>query len=74
MSDRIELVPYDPRWPALFAAEAPRIRAALGEAVIAIDLMTQFPDREDYTAAKTNFVEAVMALAEVPAPRPGTAP
>jgi GrpB-like predicted nucleotidyltransferase (UPF0157 family) len=37
LSDRIELVPYDPRWPALFAAEAPLIRAALGEPVVAIE-------------------------------------
>ena len=27
--DRVELVDYDPRWPALFKAEARRIRAAL---------------------------------------------
>jgi GrpB-like predicted nucleotidyltransferase (UPF0157 family) len=27
--DRVELVDYDPRWPALFEAEAGRIRAAL---------------------------------------------
>ena len=27
--DRVELVDYDPRWPALFDAEASRIRAAL---------------------------------------------
>ena len=27
--DRVELIEYDPRWPALFEAEADRIRAAL---------------------------------------------
>jgi len=27
--DEIEIVPYDPRWPALFDAEAIRLRAAL---------------------------------------------
>ena len=27
--DEIEIVPYDSRWPALFAAEATRLRAAL---------------------------------------------
>jgi GrpB-like predicted nucleotidyltransferase (UPF0157 family) len=37
MPDRIEIVPYDPRWPDLFAAEAPLVRAALGDQVIAIE-------------------------------------
>jgi GrpB-like predicted nucleotidyltransferase (UPF0157 family) len=37
MSDRIEIVPYDSRWPELFATEAPLVRAALGEQVIAIE-------------------------------------
>src|SRR6202030_1812447 len=37
LSDRIELVPYDPRWPALFAAEAPLVRVALGDQVLAIE-------------------------------------
>jgi GrpB-like predicted nucleotidyltransferase (UPF0157 family) len=29
--DRIEVVSYDPRWPALFEAEATRLRRALGK-------------------------------------------
>jgi GrpB-like predicted nucleotidyltransferase (UPF0157 family) len=29
MADEIEIVAYDPRWPALFAEEAARLRAAL---------------------------------------------
>lgn len=29
----IEVVPYDPRWPALYAVEAERLRAALGPAL-----------------------------------------
>ncbi len=37
MSDRNELVPYDPRWPELYRAEAPLVRAALGEQVVAIE-------------------------------------
>jgi GrpB-like predicted nucleotidyltransferase (UPF0157 family) len=37
VSDRVEIVPYDPRWPDLFAAEAAFVRAALGEQVIAIE-------------------------------------
>jgi GrpB-like predicted nucleotidyltransferase (UPF0157 family) len=37
MADRVEIVPYDSRWPGLFATEAPFIRAALGEQVIAIE-------------------------------------
>jgi GrpB-like predicted nucleotidyltransferase (UPF0157 family) len=30
-ADRVDLVPYDPSWPARFAAEAAAIRAALGD-------------------------------------------
>lgn len=33
----IEVVAYDPRWPAAFQAEADRIRAALGEMALRID-------------------------------------
>jgi GrpB-like predicted nucleotidyltransferase (UPF0157 family) len=33
---RIEVVPYDPGWPALFQAEAARLAAALGDEAIAI--------------------------------------
>lgn len=33
----ITLVPYDPAWPALFLAEAARIRAALGPEVLQIE-------------------------------------
>ena len=32
--DEIEIVEYDPRWPALFAEEAVRLRAALDPALI----------------------------------------
>jgi GrpB-like predicted nucleotidyltransferase (UPF0157 family) len=32
--DEIALVEYDPRWPSLFAQEAARIRAALGEGLV----------------------------------------
>ena len=34
---RLEVVPYDPRWPAAFEAEAIRLRAALGPLVLRID-------------------------------------
>jgi GrpB-like predicted nucleotidyltransferase (UPF0157 family) len=37
LSDRIELAAYDPRWPALFAAEALLVRAALGDQVVAVE-------------------------------------
>src|SRR5471032_110049 len=37
MSDAMEIVDYDPRWPARFATEAPLVCAALGEQVIAIE-------------------------------------
>jgi GrpB-like predicted nucleotidyltransferase (UPF0157 family) len=33
----LELVPYDPAWPAAFEAEAARIRAALGSIALRID-------------------------------------
>ena len=33
----IELAEYDPSWPALFAREAARIRAALGEAALLLE-------------------------------------
>ena len=33
----IELVPYDPEWPALFAREEARIRAALADRVIRLE-------------------------------------
>lgn len=35
--DRIELVEYNPHWPALFQAEAQRIRTACGPALAAIE-------------------------------------
>ena len=34
---RFEIVPYDPRWPAAFEAEALRIRHALGPLAVRID-------------------------------------
>src|SRR5438309_9036646 len=33
----IEIVPYDPRWPAAFEAEAVRLRDALGPLAVRID-------------------------------------
>ena len=36
-AEEIELVPYDAGWPAAFAAEAARIRAALGPLALRID-------------------------------------
>jgi len=37
MADEIEIVEYDPAWPARFADEAARIATVLGEAAIAIE-------------------------------------
>ncbi len=37
VSGQIELVDYDPAWPGLFAREAERIRAALGERVVLLE-------------------------------------
>jgi len=37
MSERIEIVPYDPNWPSVFIAERDRIAAALGGLVLRID-------------------------------------
>jgi GrpB-like predicted nucleotidyltransferase (UPF0157 family) len=34
---KIEIVPYDPAWPAAFEAEATRLRAALGGIALRID-------------------------------------
>jgi GrpB-like predicted nucleotidyltransferase (UPF0157 family) len=33
----VEVVPYDPRWPDLFEAEAAKIKAALGETALRIE-------------------------------------
>jgi GrpB-like predicted nucleotidyltransferase (UPF0157 family) len=33
----LEIAPYDPRWPEAFAAEATRLRAALGSLALRID-------------------------------------
>ena len=35
--DKLEVVPYDPRWPAAFEAEAIRLRHALGSLALRID-------------------------------------
>lgn len=37
LNGRITLVEYDPAWPQLFAREAERIRAALGERMVALE-------------------------------------
>ena len=34
---KVEVVPYDPAWPALFEAEAARLRPALGPAAVKIE-------------------------------------
>src|SRR2546425_2727183 len=34
---KLEIVPYDPEWPAAFEAEAVRLRAALGDVALRID-------------------------------------
>jgi len=34
---RLDVVAYDPRWPAAFAAESERLRAALGSVALRID-------------------------------------
>jgi GrpB-like predicted nucleotidyltransferase (UPF0157 family) len=36
-ADRIQLVPYDPRWPEMFRAEAERLRALLGAAAMRVE-------------------------------------
>lgn len=35
--DKLEIVPYDPAWPAVFEAEVIRLRAALGTLALRID-------------------------------------
>lgn len=37
MGRTLRLVPYDPAWPARFAAEASRVRAALGAHALAVE-------------------------------------
>ncbi|MGH8311542.1 MAG: GrpB family protein, partial [Steroidobacteraceae bacterium] len=37
MTQRIEISPYDPRWPSAFAAERDRIAGALGALALRID-------------------------------------
>ena len=37
MEERLQIVSYDPQWPAAFAAEAARLRAALGALALRID-------------------------------------
>jgi GrpB-like predicted nucleotidyltransferase (UPF0157 family) len=37
LTGRIEVVDYDPAWPGLFAREAGRIRAVLGDRVLALE-------------------------------------
>jgi GrpB-like predicted nucleotidyltransferase (UPF0157 family) len=37
MSDTLEIVPYDPKWPSEFAVERARIAAALGALALRID-------------------------------------
>jgi len=36
-SDTIRLAPYDPAWPALYAQEAAKIRAALGDGALVLE-------------------------------------
>src|SRR5215510_11920320 len=37
VSEELQVVPYDPEWPRAFAAEAVRIRNALGPLAVRID-------------------------------------
>jgi GrpB-like predicted nucleotidyltransferase (UPF0157 family) len=37
VTDRVEVVAYDPRWPTLFGQQAAMLRAALGEVALRID-------------------------------------
>ena len=37
VDERIEVVPYDPCWPAWFAADADELRAALGQSLVALE-------------------------------------
>jgi GrpB-like predicted nucleotidyltransferase (UPF0157 family) len=37
LSERIRIADYDPRWPALFAREAERIRSTLGDQVLRLE-------------------------------------
>ena len=37
LTDTILIVPYDPEWPRLYEREAARVRAALGDRVIALE-------------------------------------
>lgn len=62
--DPIVLVPPDPRWPALFAAERDAIAAALAPWLTGAPEhigSTAVHDREAYTDAKAPFVAAVLA-------------
>lgn len=40
--DQIDIVAYDPRWPAMFAAEAERVRAALAATEVEIVAIAHF--------------------------------
>ncbi len=64
------LVPYDPRWPALFEHERDLIGAARGYARLKHELAERFRDgREAYTAAETAFISAVVGRARIQAVR-----
>ena len=69
MADEVEIVEYDPRWPARFALESARIRSILAEPALEIEHhgSTAVPglaalasaagsDRHGYMTAKDDFI------------------
>ena len=69
--DRIRVVPYDPRWPALFDAEAARLSHALGELAVRIEHIgsTAVPD---LTAKPVIDIQISVEALEPPTPYAGS--
>lgn len=62
--DRVELVDHDPRWPAMFEAEAGQLQAALAGRDLKRALQARHPtDRDAYTAGKEAFVAEILRRA-----------